>query len=65
MEYGAIDKAPEEKKRGITINAAHVEYETQKRHYSHVDCPGHADYVKVCGCCLYDLVLRAHMCLDL
>mmetsp|Transcript_70295 Transcript_70295/g.164651 ORF Transcript_70295/g.164651 Transcript_70295/m.164651 type:complete len:419 (-) Transcript_70295:111-1367(-) len=44
--YDAIDKAPEEKKRGITINQAHVEYETDKRHYGHVDCPGHADYVK-------------------
>merc|ERR1719424_389701 len=44
--YDQIDKAPEEKKRGITINQAHVEYETQSRHYGHVDCPGHADYVK-------------------
>ncbi|MER3483222.1 MAG: elongation factor Tu [Meiothermus sp.] len=44
--YDQIDKAPEEKARGITINTAHVEYETEKRHYSHVDCPGHADYVK-------------------
>eukprot|EP00913_Durusdinium_trenchii_P033462 g31328.t1 len=44
--YDAIDKAPEEKKRGITINQSHVEYETDKRHYGHVDCPGHADYVK-------------------
>ena len=44
--YDAIDKAPEEKARGITINSAHVEYETEKRHYAHVDCPGHADYVK-------------------
>ena len=41
-----IDKAPEEKERGITINTAHVEYETENRHYAHVDCPGHADYVK-------------------
>ena len=41
-----IDKAPEERERGITINTAHVEYETDKRHYAHVDCPGHADYVK-------------------
>ena len=46
MDYGAIDKAPEEIQRGITINTAHVEYETDKRHYAHVDCPGHADYVK-------------------
>ena len=45
-EYDAIDKAPEEKERGITINTAHVEYETENRHYAHVDCPGHADYVK-------------------
>ena len=44
--YDAIDKAPEEKERGITINTAHVEYETEKRHYAHVDCPGHADYIK-------------------
>ena len=41
-----IDKAPEERERGITINTAHVEYETDKRHYAHVDCPGHADYIK-------------------
>ncbi|MCR4882636.1 MAG: elongation factor Tu, partial [Clostridiales bacterium] len=46
MKYDDIDKAPEEKARGITINTAHVEYETKKRHYAHVDCPGHADYVK-------------------
>ena len=46
MRYDEIDKAPEEKARGITINTAHVEYETNKRHYAHVDCPGHADYIK-------------------
>ncbi len=46
MDYAAIDKAPEERQRGITINTAHVEYETANRHYAHVDCPGHADYVK-------------------
>ena len=46
MDYSAIDKAPEEKARGITINTAHVEYQTEARHYAHVDCPGHADYVK-------------------
>ncbi len=46
MKYDEIDKAPEEKERGITINTAHVEYETDNRHYAHVDCPGHADYVK-------------------
>ena len=45
-DYSAIDKAPEERERGITINTAHVEYRTDKRHYAHVDCPGHADYVK-------------------
>ena len=45
-DYASIDSAPEEKERGITINTAHVEYETEKRHYAHVDCPGHADYVK-------------------
>lgn len=44
--YDEIDSAPEERARGITINTAHVEYETEKRHYAHVDCPGHADYVK-------------------
>src|SRR5262245_25296127 len=44
--YDQIDKAPEEKARGITISTAHVEYQTDKRHYAHVDCPGHADYVK-------------------
>jgi len=46
MSYDSIDSAPEEKERGITINTAHVEYETENRHYAHVDCPGHADYVK-------------------
>ena len=45
-KYDEIDKAPEEKERGITINTSHVEYETENRHYAHVDCPGHADYVK-------------------
>ena len=44
--FDAIDKAPEERQRGITINTAHVEYETENRHYAHVDCPGHADYIK-------------------
>ena len=44
--YDDIDGAPEEKERGITISTAHVEYQTEKRHYAHVDCPGHADYVK-------------------
>ena len=46
VDYADIDKAPEERERGITINTAHVEYQTEKRHYAHVDCPGHADYVK-------------------
>ncbi|MEQ3354470.1 GTP-binding protein, partial [Aedoeadaptatus acetigenes] len=45
-DYANIDKAPEERERGITISTSHVEYETEKRHYAHVDCPGHADYVK-------------------
>ena len=45
-DYSSIDKAPEERERGITINTAHVEYETEARHYAHVDCPGHADYIK-------------------
>ena len=45
-DYNNIDSAPEERERGITINTAHVEYETKNRHYAHVDCPGHADYVK-------------------
>lgn len=44
--YNEIDNAPEEKARGITINVAHIEYQTEKRHYSHTDCPGHADYIK-------------------
>jgi elongation factor Tu len=44
--YDSIDNAPEEKERGVTINASHVEYETANRHYAHVDCPGHADYIK-------------------
>ena len=46
VAFDEIDKAPEEKERGITINTAHVEYETEQRHYAHVDCPGHADYIK-------------------
>src|SRR5262250_2132578 len=46
MKFDQIDKAPEERERGITIATAHVEYESNKRHYAHVDCPGHADYVK-------------------
>jgi len=46
MPFDSIDNAPEEKERGVTINIAHVEYETEKRHYAHVDCPGHADYIK-------------------
>ena len=46
VEYGQIDNAPEEKERGLTINIAHIEYETVKRHYAHIDCPGHADYIK-------------------
>jgi elongation factor Tu len=46
LEFSNIDNAPEEKERGITINTSHVEYETKKRHYAHVDCPGHADYIK-------------------
>ena len=56
--FDQIDNAPEEKERGITINTAHVEYETEKRHYAHVDCPGHADYVKnmVTGAAMIDLV---------
>jgi elongation factor Tu len=46
--YNEIDNAPEEKARGITINVAHIEYQTDARHYGHTDCPGHADYIKVC-----------------
>src|SRR5690606_24915711 len=45
-KFEEVDNAPEERERGITINTSHVEYETEKRHYAHVDCPGHADYVK-------------------
>ena len=48
-DFAAIDNAPEEKERGITINTAHIEYATENRHYAHVDCPGHADYVKNMG----------------
>ena len=46
LAYDQIDNAPEEKARGLTISISHVEYETEKRHYAHVDCPGHADYIK-------------------
>ena len=46
LEYGAIDRAPEERKLGITISSSHIEYQTDNRHYAHVDCPGHADYIK-------------------
>merc|ERR1711976_839713 len=45
-DYGSIDNAPEERNRGITINAAHLEYQTENRHYAHTDCPGHADFIK-------------------
>lgn len=45
-DYGDIDNAPEERARGITISTAHIEYETENRHYGHMDCPGHADYIK-------------------
>ena len=59
MDYANIDKAPEERERGITINTAHVEYQTDKRHYAHVDCPGHADYVKnMITCLLYTSIVR-------
>lgn len=51
FEYDEIDKAPEEKARGITINVAHLEYQTESRHYGHTDCPGHADYIKVISVC--------------
>ena len=65
IDYANIDKAPEEQKRGITINQSHVEYESEKRHYGHVDCPGHADYVKnmIMGAAQMDgaiLVCSAH-----
>ena len=58
--YTDIDSAPEEKSRGITISAAHIEYETDNRHYSHIDCPGHADYIKnmIAGTCVCVCVLR-------
>src|SRR5678816_614791 len=54
-DFDKIDNAPEERQRGITINTSHVEYETDNRHYAHVDCPGHADYIKnmITGCLLY------------
>lgn len=54
-KYEDIDNAPEEKARGITINASHVEYTTANRHYAHTDCPGHADYVKVICICMFVL----------
>ena len=54
MDYANIDKAPEERARGITINSAHVEYQTENRHYAHVDCPGHADYVMITGAAQMD-----------
>lgn len=60
IDYDEIDKAPEEKARGITINTSHVEYETDNRHYAHVDCPGHADYVKN----MIDHSRNASLCLD-
>ena len=59
MDYAAIDAAPEEKERGITINTAHVEYQTATRHYAHVDCPGHADYIK--NTVLLNLTLQVRM----
>ena len=62
MSYEDIDKAPEEKARKITINTAHIEYETQERHYGHIDCPGHADYVKnmITGAAQMDGGAKAH-----
>ena len=66
-DYSQIDNAPEEKARGITIATAHVEYETKNRHYAHIDCPGHADYVKnmitgMCMCiCTYMRYFDAHL----
>ena len=67
-DFGSIDNAPEEKERGITINTSHIEYQTDKRHYAHVDCPGHADYVKnmVTGAAQMDgaiLVVSRWICL--
>ncbi|GIX62115.1 elongation factor Tu, putative [Babesia caballi] len=64
--YEAIDRAPEERKRGITINSTHVEYETQNRHYGHVDCPGHADYVKnmISGAAQMDGAILVVSCVD-
>ena len=62
MNYEDIDKSPEERARGITINSAHIEYETEARHYAHVDCPGHADYVKnmITGAAQVDFALVAY-----
>ena len=56
--YGDIDNAPEERERGITISTAHVEYETPKRHYAHIDCPGHADYIKNMITGIYILIIN-------
>jgi elongation factor Tu len=66
MDYADIDKAPEEKARGITINTAHVEYETANRHYAHVDCPGHADYIKnmITGAAQMDGAILVVSCTD-
>ncbi|KAK1933451.1 translation elongation factor Tu [Babesia divergens] len=66
VPYESIDRAPEERKRGITINSTHVEYETQNRHYGHVDCPGHADYVKnmISGAAQMDGAILVVSCVD-
>ena len=60
VDYANIDKAPEERARGITINTAHVEYQTDKRHYAHVDCPGHADYHRIPVPQEFDCFLLGH-----
>lgn len=67
VSYEEIDSAPAEKTRGITINSAFIDYETDKRHYSHVDCPGHADYIKnmitgIIALLLNDIIVMTHWC---
>src|SRR3989338_5866105 len=61
--YDSIDNAPEERERGVTINISHVEYQTEARHYAHIDCPGHADYIKnmITGAAQMDEIGRAHV----
>ena len=65
VDFDQIDAAPEEKERGITINTAHIEYETANRHYAHVDCPGHADYVNYLFYIIFHIILLLYYTLFL